>query len=372
MDKNFILLSILASVLMGSSFGLFSINDSFADDNLSVSTKDSEAYQKQSDKRDEQKEKDEERKLKAQEKDEERKLKAQEKDEERKLKAQEQLKKLEERKIKLESDRKNLEEKLSKKINKYEEKLKEIKEKYQYEIESGYTGNVDKYSAKIEKSEDKFTKKSEDIRKKLQEKHEKLDSRTQKILEKINNGDYLGEKFSSSNSIEMYEMTFDSVIATNIHDKTNTSFLNGTMSFKTFDKGKSNLKLELDQCDIVLDNVPFSCGFGKARTTSSGDSASKDSLVILAFLEDAVLEEVHSTLKISLNANSPIGDIQGSSQVSILAPQSKISGMWFLDGTGTLTKTISSSDDTIDEKIDDPEDNEISIELPEEVGLTGN
>jgi hypothetical protein len=46
MDKNFVVFSILASVLISSSFGLLSLNDSFAEDNLSVSAEDSEAYQK--------------------------------------------------------------------------------------------------------------------------------------------------------------------------------------------------------------------------------------------------------------------------------------------------------------------------------------
>ena len=110
----------------------------------------------------------------------------------------------------------------------------------------------------------------------------------------------------------------------------------------------------------MVDDVPFNCGFGKARTTSSGDSGSKDSLVILAFLEDDILEEVHSTLKISLNADSPINKIIDSTQVSILDPQSKISGMWFLDGTGTLTKTVTTTDDTTG--------NEISVELNEDLG----
>ncbi|QLH03440.1 hypothetical protein C5F47_07715 [Nitrosopumilus cobalaminigenes] len=263
----------------------------------------------------------------------------------------------------MDSDRKKLEEKLSKKINKYEEKLREIKEKYQYKIESGFTGDVDKFSAKIEKLEDKIGKKSEDVRKKLQEKQEKLDSRTQKILDKISDGNYLGDKIGTSSSLETYELVFDSVTARGIHDKTQSSTLEGFMIFNTFDKGKSNLKLELKECRIVVDDVPFNCGFGKARTTSSGDSGSKDSLVILAFLEDDVLEEVHSTLKISLNADSPIREIDGSSQVSILDPQSKISGMWFLDGTGTLSKTISSIDDTTDDTTDDADGNHFSISL---------
>ena len=144
------------------------------------------------------------------------------------------------------------------------------------------------------------------------------------------------------------------------------------MIFNTFDKSKSNLKLELEECSITVDDIPFNCGFGKARTTSSGDSGSKDSLVVIAFLEDDVLEEVHSTLKISLNADFPINEIIDSSQVSILTPQSKISGMWFLDGTGTLTKTVTTTDDTTDDKTDETAGNEISIELEEDLGISGN
>ena len=140
------------------------------------------------------------------------------------------------------------------------------------------------------------------------------------------------------------------------------------MIFNIFDKSESNLKLELEECSITVDGMPFNCGFGKARTTSSGDSGLKDSLVVLAFLEDDVLEEVHSTLKISLNADFPISEITDSTRVSILSPQSKISGMWFLDGTATLTKTVPVTDDTTD----DTTGNEISVELAEDMDLTGN
>ena len=55
----------------------------------------------------------------------------------------------------------------------------------------------------------------------------------------------------------------------------------------------------------------------KARAASSGDSGQKNSLVILAFLEDDVIEDVHSTLKIFLNSEIPISEISDSAQVSI-------------------------------------------------------
>lgn len=336
MSKNFTFFGILASILIGSSFGLFSIENLFAEVDFSESQDDSKAYQKQLDKQEKENKKTDERKQK-----------------------------LENKKEKLDSDTKKLEEKLSKKINKYEEKLKEIKLKYQNKIESSFTGDVEKLSDKTAKLEDKIAKKSDQIFKKLLEKQEKLDSRTQKILDKINNGDYLGDKISTSNSFETYELRFNSVALTGIRDKTQLSMLEGFMIFNTFDKSKSNLKLELEECRITVDSVPFNCGFGKARTTSSGNSGLKNSLVVLAFLEDDVLAEVYSTLKISLNADSPITEITDSTQVSILNPQSKISGMWFLDGTGMLTKTVSTPEDN-------PPGNEISVELTEDLAITGN
>ncbi|MBT8173535.1 MAG: hypothetical protein KJN83_05720 [Nitrosopumilus sp.] len=367
MDKKFVLFGILTSILLGGIFGLFSINESFADDNLSVSRENSDAYQKQITS-EEEKQKAEERQQKLDEKEQERKQKAEERQQKLDEKEQERKQKAEERQQKLDSDRKKLEERLSKKINKYEEKLKEIKEKYQNRIESEFSGDAENLSNDISKLQDKFTKKSEDIRKKLEAKQKTLDSRTQKILEKINNGNYLGDKIGTSDIIETYSLVFDSVKATGIHDKTQLSTLEGVMNFNTFDKSKSNLKLELQDCKISVDGIPYNCGFGKARTTSSGNSEAKDSLVILAFLQDDVIEEVHSTLKISLNADFPIGDIDGSSQVSILGPQSKISGMWLLDGTGTLTRTISLTDDSTDVS----NGNEITVELDEDIGVSGN
>jgi hypothetical protein len=371
MNKKFVLFGILVAILMGGSFGLFSIEDSFAEDNISVSREDSEAYKKQIEKQQEQKQKTEERKQKLEEKQqeqkqktEERKQKLEEKQQEQKQKTEERKQKLEEKKIKLDSNRKKLEEKLSEKINKYEEKLREIKEKYLDRFDSDFSGDAEKFSTTTLNLNDKINKKSEEIRKKLEEKQEKLDSRTQRILEKINDGDYLGDKIGSSTKIEIYELVFDSVTATGIHNNTQSSSLEGSMIFKTFDKSKSNLKLELQECRISVDNVPYNCGFGKARTITSGDSSVKDSLVILAFLEDAVIEEIHSTLKISLSADSPIGNIDGSSQVSILGPQSKLSGMWFLNGTGILTRTALT--------IDDSTDDEITVELNESIGISGN
>ncbi|WP_299290289.1 hypothetical protein [Nitrosopumilus sp.] len=345
MDKNVVFMGLFA-VLIGGTFGFVPFNEVFAqNDNLSVSREDSEAYKKQQESSEKEKQKAEERKQKLEEK-----------QEKQKQKAEERKQKLEEKKEKLNEDRKKIEEKLAKKIQKYEDKLRELKARTQNRISSDALGDVENFSSSESKLEEKLAKKSEKIREKLEQKLEKLDTRTQKILEKIERGNYLGDKIGTDTVSENYHLAFDSVDATSIGDQTTTS-LSGSMVFSTFDKKNSNLKLKLDECQITVDSVPYNCGFGKARSTSSDSSGSKDSLVIIAFLEDDVLEEVHSTLKLLVNADIPISDIDESTQVSILSPQSKISHMWFLDGSATLSKTI----------VDEPTTDEITDEIPDEI-----
>ena len=319
MKTNFILVSILATILIGGTFGLFLIDDAFAQ-NLYVSSDDSEAYEKQKE--------------------------LEQKKAEREAKSAEKQKELEQKKAELEINRQNLEAKQLKKLKEYEEKLKEIKEKSQKKIEKNITDDQEKFSQKSKQLEEKSIKKSEEIQQKLMAKSDKLDSRTKNILDKINNGTYMGEKTNSFVYPETYELVFDLVNASMINDKSQTSTLIGKMNFTTYDQSKSNLKLELDECEITVDEITYNCGFGKARTVSSGESGAKDSLVIVAFLENDVLEDVHTTLKIFLNADIPINKIE-QSQVSILGPQSKISNLWFLNGTATLSKIVSTSEKTI-------------------------
>ncbi|NNL59065.1 MAG: hypothetical protein HKP31_06360 [Nitrosopumilus sp.] len=319
MDKKFVFFGITASILLSGSFGIVSLEESFAQ--TTSDKDDSERFEKQI-----------------------------EKIEEKKQRAEEKLKKLEQKKEKLEYDRKRLEEKLMEKSNDYKEKLKEIKEKYQNKIELNRANDVEKFLALSEK----------------------LDTRTQKILEKISNGDYLGKKMGKITTDETFELVFDSVDAISIGNNSEISLLTGFMTFKTFDKSKLNLKLELQECDILVDDVPYNCGFGKARAISSDNAGNKDSLVIIAFLEDNVIEEVHSTLKIYLNSDSPINEIDGLTQVSILGPQSKISNLWFLEGDATLTKIISSPNEITNNATGENSGADISVDLNEDVSLSGN
>ena len=124
----------------------------------------------------------------------------------------------------------------------------------------------------------------------------------------------------------------------------------------------------MESCSISVDNVPYVCGYGKARTASSKNSGTNDTLVIIAFLEDDLAKELHSTLKIFLAADIPITQIE-QSEVSILGPQSKLSHLWFIDGTATLTKIIS---DTTDDVNKSSGDSDMSAELDEDLNIDGN
>jgi len=346
MKTNFILSFTLCSILLLGIFGLF-YGDAFAQ-NPSLNDDDYKAEERQKEleqKKAEQKEKAEERqkeleqkKAEQKEKAEERQKELEQKKAEQKEKAEERQNELEQKKAELVTNRENLEAKQSKKFQQYEEKLKEIKEKSQNKIKANISS--DEISLKSKQIEEQVIKKSEEIQQRLAEKSDELDSRIKNILDKINDGQYMGVKTPTKDYTETFELTFDSVDASQISNQSQMSTLTGKMTFTLYDKSKSDLKLELNECNIVVDEINYNCGFGKARTVSSGQSGAKDSLVIMAFLEDGVLEELHTTMKLFVNANIPINNID-QSQVSIIGPQSKISNLWILNGNATLTKITS-------------------------------
>ena len=278
---------------------------------------------------------------------------------------------IEKKRKELELDREKLQKNLSEQTEKYEEKLREIKENYQKKIDVQHEKSLQ--SLKSKEMNGNLEEKSEKIQERLKAKSEKLDSRTQRILEKIDNGDYMGEKLGSSKTTNTYELVFSSVSASAISNKSETSAMGGKMTFTTYDSSKSNLKLELESCSISVDDVPYVCGYGKARTASSEDSGTNNALVIIAFLEDDLAKELHSTLKIFLAADIPIAQIE-QSEVSILGPQSKLSHLWFVNGNATLTKIVLDTTDDVNNSLDNSDitDNEISAESTENTDIVGN
>ena len=259
--------------------------------------------------------------------------------------------------------REKIEEK-KQELENFAEKLRKLKEKYQDEIQQLSSAKLN--SKQIKKLDKQFYEKSDKILERLEAKSEKLDSRTQKLLEKINEGKYMGEKITANNNHTKFELVFNSVSAYGIGNKTQTSTLLGTMNFTTFDSSNSNLKLELEECHLLIDDVPYNCGFGKARTTSFGEFYKNNSLVIIAFLEDGLENEIHTTLKIFLTSDVPISQTKNS-VVEILDPQSKISHLWFLNGTAILNQLSSIIDNS---DVENKTGKEITINLKENISMS--
>lgn len=263
----------------------------------------------------------------------------------------------------IEEKKQQLEEKTKEIQQKLKERLQKLEEKHQDAIKELSSDESD--SEKIRKLEEKFHEKPDKIIQRLEEKSEKLNLRTQKLLEKINEGNYMGEKITLSDNPTEYKLIFNSISASSIGDKQQNSNMIGSMNFTTFDSSNTNLKLKLEECHILVDDIPYSCGFGKARTISFGSTGENNSLVIIAFLEDNLSHEVHTTLKIFLQSDIPISQIE-ESNVEILGPQSKVSHLWFLNGTATFSKIF-----PLNENIDDEnEGKNITINLKENISMS--
>lgn len=221
---------------------------------------------------------------------------------------------------KLEEKRKEIKQKAIEKAEKIRKKQSELKEKIK----------------KLHSSSEQIpTQKAEKVKERLFEKIDKLNQKTMSILEKVRNDQYLGVKHGINPAVN-FTLRFTDVQADAIGNSTDTTSIDGNLNMTTFDVGKKSLKFEVTSCNITVDDIFYHCGFGKGRTISSGNSGAGDSLVIIAFLEDGVLNQIHSTLKIFLESDRSILETDDN-PVSILGPQSIISHQWFLNGTANLS-----------------------------------
>jgi len=84
-------------------------------------------------------------------------------------------------------------------------------------------------------------------------------------------------------------------------------------------------------------DITYFCEYGKARTISSGPGSEKNSLVIIATLGSDD-QEKRTGLKLSIETGENIRALEeGSFDVTVLSPQSKITHEWFLGGLGKMT-----------------------------------
>lgn len=275
-----------------------------------------------------------------------------------KEKASEARQKIKDRIEKVEEDRKRQEEIINEIRQKVDELRSDIREKdvekakkiaqQQQEVRK-------KIMEQLSKDDTIRLEGAEKIQERLVTKLEMLNEKTTSILEKIEQGRYLGPKFGDSTVIgagkgHSYLLSFIDVDAVPIAKINNTNKIfdtfYGNVTLETYDKKGDSVKFEITHCDIVVGEIPYGCGFGKARVVSLQENMQQNrtSIVLIAFLEDAVENQIHSTLKLFLQSDYSLETINAGkeSSVSVLGPQSVVSHQYFLNGTAKL-QTINGS-----------------------------
>ena len=198
-----------------------------------------------------------------------------------------------------------------------------------------------KQAEKQAERETRLAEKQDQIQQRLAQKTAQLEKREQALLGKLNAGTYHGPLLGGDAITTQYIISFEALEATAIGNSGDVETFAGDITLENVVSRGNNLKLKVTGCNLIGENVTYNCAFGKARAISSGTGGEKDSMVIIAFLEDDF--EGRSTLKIMLDANTPIKDIgDGITEVNIKSPQSRIGHEWFVSGDATISVTGSS------------------------------
>jgi len=190
---------------------------------------------------------------------------------------------------------------------------------------------------KLADREARLAEKSAQVQQRLAEKASQLEKREQALLGKLNEGSYHGPLLGGDPVTYQYIVSFNALDATAIGNSGDSETFAGDITLENVVSRGNNLKLKVTGCNLIGDLITYDCAFGKARAISSGPDGEKDSLVIIAFLEDDL--QGRSTLKIVLDADVPIKELEESTTALILSPQSRISHDWFIGGDATVTVT---------------------------------
>jgi len=163
-----------------------------------------------------------------------------------------------------------------------------------------------------------------------------LEQRIQSLVEKLNRGEYHGPISQPDPVTKSYNLFFEGS-ATGIRDQSLTAELSGEIFLESLQtKGKVS-KFKITGGDLIVGDTVYDLMFGKARTSSLGQSGEKDSMVLISQVMDD--EGNATTLKIFLNANTPLEGEFGTEplDVEIQMKRSKIASEWFLSASGQIS-----------------------------------
>ena len=202
---------------------------------------------------------------------------------------------------------------------------------------SDNSDNSNKNSRLSEDSSNKESRaleRAQKIIEKLEQQIAKLDQRLQHLIEKYQSGEYFGNISTTDAVTKSYTISFEGT-ASSIYDESITTEMSGNLFLENQVTKSDTTKFNIVSGEIIVGNNVYDIVFGKARSSSSGESGNEDSLVIIAQTMDS--QENDNTIKITLGFDSLEGSIGDSDEEFTILDNSKISQQWILDGSGNLT-----------------------------------
>ncbi|MCH7967251.1 MAG: hypothetical protein IIB02_07560 [Thaumarchaeota archaeon] len=269
-----------------------------------------------------------------------------------------------------------LAEKLAKLSEKQIERVDKLAEKLT-KIEDRQAEKLAKADEKLAKAQERLTDKLAELESKLTEKArlseerankiidkieketQKINDRVQKLLDKHQSGKFFGNLKNPDVVIKSFTLSFEG-IALEINNSSNVSTFNGEFFLDNLVTENISKKFRITGGELFIGETEvYDVVFGKARLSSSGQGGDKDSMIVIAQTYDGV--DIR-TLRLSIDLSEAFDSETESVDIEILSPQSKIAGLWFLSGIGSLTLT--ESEEPIETQ-DSEEPNVIEPEVPE-------
>jgi len=175
---------------------------------------------------------------------------------------------------------------------------------------------------------------ADDIISQLMQQIEELENRLQTLLLKLESGNYYGNTNDVDSIIRSFGISFDGS-STSKTDSTQSD-VSGEVFLESLVTKDNSDKFRVIGGTISIGDTTHDIIFGKARSSSSGPSGEKDSMVLIAQLIDE--EGNDHTIKLILDFEKSLEGNFGIEPMNFeIKPQSAVSNDWSISATGQLT-----------------------------------
>ena len=181
--------------------------------------------------------------------------------------------------------------------------------------------------------ETKALERAQNLIEKLQKQISNLEERLQNLIEKYQSGEYFGNLSTTDEKINSYTIDFEGT-ASSIYDENVTTDMSGKLFIENQVTGSNTSKFNVVSGEIIVGNNVYDVVFGKARSSSSGQSGDEESLVLVMQTMD--LQGNDNTVKMILGFGSLEGNIGDSNEEFDILENSTVSQEWLLEGNGQL------------------------------------